>query len=77
MHMDNPRRSTQTRMPMKQTCRYCGSSPPLRQYLAYGKMCTECSKIGHFGVVCRSRKTRAMNEVEQEVVQGNDSKDVW
>ena len=47
-HKDNLRSNTQTRMPMKQTCRYCGSSHPLRQCLVYGKTCTECSKIGHF-----------------------------
>ena len=33
------------------------------------KTCTECSKIGHFRVMCRSRKTRAMKEVQQEAVQ--------
>ena len=27
------------------------------------------SKIGHFRVVCRSRRARAMNEVEQEAAQ--------
>ena len=48
----------------------------MRQCLAYGKMCTECSKIGHFQVVCRSRRTRAMNKVEQEAVQGDTSKDI-
>ena len=45
---DNLRSSTQTRMHMKQTYRYCGSGHPLRQCLVYGKMCTESSKIGHF-----------------------------
>ena len=33
------------------------------------KMCMECSKIGHFRVVCRSRGTRAVNKVEQEITQ--------
>ena len=69
-YKDSPRRQTQTKMPAKQTCGYCCSSHPPRQCLAYGKTCTECSKIGcHFRMVCRSRKTRAVNVVEQEAVQ--------
>ena len=69
MHKDNPRRSTQAKTPTKQTCRYCGSSLPLRKCLAYGKRCTECGKIGHFRVVCRSRRDIAMDEVQQVAVQ--------
>ena len=68
---DSPKRSTQTRMPTKQTCRCWGSSHPLRPYLAYGKTCMECKKIGHFRVVCRGRRTRAMHNVEQETVQND------
>ena len=71
-HKDSPNRHTQTKMPMKQTCRYCHCSHPLRQYLTYGKTCTECGKIGHFRVVGRSRRTRAMHEVEKETVLDND-----
>ena len=67
-HKDSPRRHTQTKTPTKQTCRYCGHSHLQRQCLAYGKTYTECCKIGHFRVVCRSRRARAMNEVEQEAV---------
>ena len=70
-HTDSPRRSTQTRMPTKQTFQYCGSSHAPRQCLAYGKMCMECSKIDHFRAVCRSRRTRAMNKVEQETPKDN------
>ena len=66
---DSPRRSTQTRTPTKQTCRYCRCSHPLRQCLAYGKMCVECIKIGHFRAVSQNRRTRAVKEVEQETVQ--------
>ena len=33
----------------------------------YGKMCSECSKIGHFPKVCCSRRSRVVNEMEQEV----------
>ena len=72
MHKDSPRRHMQTKMSPKQTCRYCGSRPSPRQCLAYGKACTECSKIGHFRVVCRGRRARAMNEVEQEAVHVHD-----
>ena len=71
---DSPRRTTQIRVLTKQTCRYCRSSHPPRQCLLHGKVCMECKKIGHFRVVCRSRRTRAVNEVEQETVQ-NDARE--
>ena len=48
MHKDNLRRSTQVITPRKLKCRYCWSSHLPRQCLVYGKMCTGCSKIGHF-----------------------------
>ena len=75
-HKDNSRRSTKSSMPSKQICRYCSSTHPLRQCQTYGKMCTECNKIGHFQKVCRSRRTKAINEVEQETVQGSVGKDI-
>ena len=62
-------KSTQTKMPTKQTCKYCGSSHPPKQCPAYGKRCTDCSKIGHFRVICRIRRTQSVNEVEQEASQ--------
>ena len=68
-YKDSPRRATQTKIPAKEMRRYCGNSHPLRQCPAYGKRFTECSKIGHFRVVCKSRRARAMNEVGQEVAQ--------
>ena len=56
-YKDSLRRSSaQTKMPTKHTCRYCGSSHSLRLCLAYGKKCTECSKIRHFRKVFWSRK---------------------
>ena len=65
-YKDSPRRSsTQIKTPTKQTCRYYRSSYPPRQCPAYGKTCTEYSTIGHFRGVYRSRRARAMNEVEQ------------
>ena len=37
------------------------------------KMCMGCSKTGHFKKVCRSRKERAVNELEVEGLQeGNE-----
>ena len=69
-YKDSIRRFTQTQMPTKHTCRCCGSSHPSpRQCPAYGKRCTECSKIGHFRVGCRNGRARAMNEVEQDTAQ--------
>ena len=53
---------------------YCRSSHSSRQHSMYGKMCVECKKIGHFIAWCRSRRTRAINEVEQETVQ-NDARE--
>ena len=40
-----------------------------RQCQAYGKTCTEYNKIGHFHKVCQSRKSRVVNEMEQEGTQ--------
>ena len=68
-YKDSHRRPTQTKTPAKQMFRYCGSSHPLTQCLAYGKRCTECNIIGQFRAVCRNRRARAVNEVEQEAAQ--------
>ena len=66
---ESPRRYMQTKMAAKQTYKYCCSSHPPRQCLAYGKRCTDCSKIGHFRVAYRSRRAQSRNEVEQEAAQ--------
>ena len=71
-HKDSARRHTQTKMSIQQACRYCGSSHPPRQCLAYGKSCTECGNIGHFRAVRRSRRTGVVHKVEQETVQDTD-----
>ena len=68
-YKESPRRYRQTKMPAKQTSKYCGSSYPPRQCLAYGKRCTDWNKIGHFRVLCRSRRAWSMNEVEQEAAE--------
>ena len=70
-YKDSPRRPTQMKMHTKQMLRYCGSIHPLRHCPAYGKRCAVCSKIGHFRVVYRSRRVRAINEVEQEAAQNS------
>ena len=68
----SPRRpSAHAKVPTKHTCIYCGSSHPLKQCLAYGKKCTDCRKIGHIRGVCRSKRMRAVNEVEHETGQGS------
>ena len=69
IHKESLRRCIQTKMPTKQTCKYCGWSHPLRQCLAYGKRCTDCNKIGPFRAECRCRRAQSMNEVEQEAAQ--------
>ena len=39
-------------------------------------MCTECNKIGHFHKVCQSKKSRVVNEMEQEVTQEHTEDDL-
>ena len=53
-----------------------GAAHPPRWCLAYGKMFVGCSKIGHFQKVCRSKKTREVNEVEQETKQDIADEDI-
>ena len=71
----SPRTPTQYNTPSWPACRYWGSTHSPRQYPAYGKMCTECSKSGHFCRVCRSKKTRAVNELGQEIMHENTRED--
>ena len=70
-----------TRMPVHWNtlgtlCRYCGRIHHPRQCPAYGKMCMECSKIGHFWKVCHSRRSRVVTEMEQEVSQEYTEDDI-
>ena len=76
VHKDTYKRTTQTRTPMKQTYRYCSNTHSPRQCPVYGKMCLACNKIGHFQVVYRSKRTRAVNEVEQETFHDNAGEDI-
>ena len=39
-------------------------------------LCFECSKIGHFQKVCHSRRSRVVNEMEQEVSQEYKEDDI-
>ena len=41
----------------------------LRHFPAYGKNVWGCSKVGHFKKVCHSKRSRAVNEMEQEMSQ--------
>ena len=75
-HKDNSRVPAQSSMPLRQTCRYCSSTHPPRQCLVYERLCAGCRKMYHFQKVCRSRKTRALNEVEQETIQDITDKDI-
>ena len=43
----------------------------MRQCQAYGKKCTDCSKIVHFRGVSRSKGTRAVNKGEHETYQSS------
>ena len=52
-----------------QPCRYCGGVHQPKQCPVYGKMCAECRKVGHFRKVCCSRRSRVINNTEQEVSQ--------
>ena len=71
----SPRTPAQHNSPSWPACRYYGSTHPPRQCPAYGKMCMECSKVGHFCRVCRSKKTRAVNELGQEIIQEDTGED--
>ena len=73
---DNSRGPMQSSTPLGQTCRYCSSTHPPRQCLAYGKMCMECSKMGHLKKLCRSRRVRMVNEVEHETIQDVTDEDI-
>ena len=61
-----------TKMPMKQSFSYCGSSHPPKQCLAYGKKCMEYGKVKHLRKVCRSGRNRAMHDLEQEPHQHHE-----
>ena len=60
----------------RQWYRYCRGSHTPRQCPAYGKMCAACGKMGHFRKVCRSKRNRAVPEVEIDMEpesQGEDT----
>ena len=54
------------KMPVKWNCSYCGYGPPLRQCPAYGKKGAECGKTNHSIEVCRSKKGKAVHNLELE-----------
>ena len=68
MWTSSQRTPAQHNTPSWPACRYCGSTHPPRKCPTYSKTCTECSKVGHFCRVCRSKKTRSVNELGQEII---------
>ena len=72
--MSKKAKDDKTRAPIhqitqQQPCRYCGRVHKPRQCSAFHKMCVECGKVGHFQKSCHSRRSRVVNEMEQEVSQ--------
>ena len=63
------------KMPIKQSCRYCGSSHPPRQFTTYEKMYAECGKVNHFKEVCRHRKNRTVHDLEKKQDQQHEIED--
>ena len=50
-----------------QPCEYYGGLHQPRQSPVYGKTCAGCGKMGHFKTVCCSKRSRVINEMEQEM----------
>ena len=69
-------RATQSSTLLRQTCRYSGSKHPPKQCPVYVKMWMGCSKVGHFQKVCRSRRVRVVNKVEQETIEDVTDEDI-
>ena len=57
-------------------CRYCRGGHAPRQCPAYGKMCTACSKMGHFRKVSRSKTGHTVHEVEIEMGPDSQGEDI-
>ena len=66
---------THAKAPTKNSCNYCSSTHPSRQYPAYGKKCADCGKSNHFREVCRSRRNNTVHDIEQEPDQHNIEED--
>ena len=71
----SPRTPAHHNTPSWPACKYCGSTHPPRKCPVYGKMCMECGKVGHFHREYRSKKTRAVNKLGQEIIQENTGGD--
>ena len=58
-------------------CWNCGRQHDLRNKEtncpAYGKTCTECSRLGHFASVCRAKQRKAGPDRSVRLVEGTDS----
>ena len=66
---------THAKTPTKQSCSYCGSSHPPRQWPAYGRNCVECGKVNHFTEVSRNERNRTIHDPEQEPDQHHEEED--
>ena len=49
-------------------CGYCGLEHEKRRCPAYGKACRECGKNNHFAKMCRQKKRRDVQEVQEAEV---------
>ena len=67
-----PNTATHQRRP----CRYCEGGHAPRQCPAYDKMCTACSKTGHFRKVCSSKRNCVVHEVEIEMGPDSEGEDI-
>ena len=59
-----------------QPCRYCEGTHQPRQCPVYGKMCMECSEVGHFKKVYCSKGSRVANDMEQEMSQEHSKDEI-
>ena len=60
--------------PFVSNCGKCGSSHPRNRCPAHGKTCHECSKVGHFGSVCRSKNRAEGSPKKHQMKKGKQKK---
>ena len=60
----------------RKPCRYCSGIHAPQQCAVYGKTCAGCGKMGHYKKVCRSRKECAVHEIDVEVAQESQDKQI-
>ena len=77
-------RSTYKKIKLKDTgegpiakCGYCGKQKHAdrsKECKAFSEVCDKCGKVGHFKIVCRSKKKRE-SETTQDSTQNQDERD--